>query len=235
MNEYLSPKEFAEVAGVSVQTIYKQIGGRLAPYVKTINGHKRIAAIALKEYYGVEQLSQPESTAKVEKTTENQLESTDKVEKTTQDNQSKTTEQRIDELAQRNKELIIDLDNANNEVSRLREQLAELSNTDKFYSTRITEYKSKRGRRPKASIETRAEIHELRKSKDGDGNYVHSLQDIADQTGMSKTQVFTILKEPEPAGRWYSQDKDGTRQYFPDYRTALKSNSSDIHFEHYDQ
>ena len=32
-------------------------------------------------------------------------------------------------------------------------------------------------------------------------------------TEMSKTQVHAILKEPEPVGRWYSQDKAGKRKF----------------------
>lgn len=74
----------------------------------------------------------------------------------------------------------------------------------------------KRGAKRKADDTTRQYIHELRR-------YNNSLQAIADETGMSKTQVHTILKEPEQPGRWYSVDADGGRKYYSDYDTAIRS------------
>lgn len=87
----------------------------------------------------------------------------------------------------------------------------------------------KRGRRRKIDTETRAYIHELAKATDGSGRRVNSLQSIATITGVSKTQVYTILQEPAPAGRWYSPDGSG-RQYFASYREAIRSKQA-IHFE----
>ena len=58
---FLTIKAFAEAAGRSQQTIYKQIGTRLAPYVHEIEGQKYIEHRALKEVFGVdvEQPTQP--------------------------------------------------------------------------------------------------------------------------------------------------------------------------------
>lgn len=57
----LTIKAFAEASGRSQQTIYKQIGTRLAPYVHEIDGQKYIEHQALKEVFGidVEQPFQP--------------------------------------------------------------------------------------------------------------------------------------------------------------------------------
>lgn len=106
-NEYLTVQEFAEAAGVSKQTIYKQMNSRLAPYVQTIRGQRKIAAVALYEFYDVvEQPNQPEPTEKQPKTTEKVDGSTENQSNSTLDNQPKSTEKqektslekRIDEL-----------------------------------------------------------------------------------------------------------------------------------------
>lgn len=57
----LTIKAFAEASGRSQQTIYKQIGTRLALYVHEIDGQKYIEHQALKEVFGidVEQPFQP--------------------------------------------------------------------------------------------------------------------------------------------------------------------------------
>ena len=81
-NKYLTPKEFAAAAGVSSQAVYKQLSGRLFPYVKTVAGHRMIDTAALSELYGV---VQPESTD----ATENQPKTTDGAE----ENQPKSTEE----------------------------------------------------------------------------------------------------------------------------------------------
>lgn len=103
-DEYLTVQEFAKAAGVSKQTIYKQMNSRLAPYVQMIRGQRKIAAAALHEFYDV--VEQPETTQKqlkttdeVEKSTENQSNSTfDSQPKTTEDQQQTSLEKRIDEL-----------------------------------------------------------------------------------------------------------------------------------------
>lgn len=103
-DEYLTVQEFAKAAGVSKQTIYKQMNSRLAPYVQMIRGQRKIAAAALHEFYDVVEQpettqKQPETTDKVEKSTENQPNSTfDSQPKTTEDQQQTSLEKRIDEL-----------------------------------------------------------------------------------------------------------------------------------------
>ena len=65
MNDYLSVKEFSAAAGVSTQTIYKQLETRLAPHVKESGGRKYISKAALEEFYKVQQDAtelQPDST-----------------------------------------------------------------------------------------------------------------------------------------------------------------------------
>ena len=76
MNGYLSVKDFSAAAGVSTQTIYKQLEKRLAPYVKESGGKKYISKAALAEFYN----NQPDATGEMQKTnldsTENQPDST---------------------------------------------------------------------------------------------------------------------------------------------------------------
>ena len=76
MNDYLSVKDFSAAAGVSTQTIYKQLEKRLAPYVKESGGKKYISRAALEEFYG----NQPDATEELQKDnlkpTEIQLDST---------------------------------------------------------------------------------------------------------------------------------------------------------------
>lgn len=142
-----------------------------------------------------------------------------------------------DELAQRNKELLIDLDNAKNEIASLREQLTERLTEQQEQSPEtaspermILPDKPKRGRKPKIDTETKAYIHALRAAVDGSGRPYNSLAQIAEHTGISKTQVFDILKEPSPVGKWYSTKKDGSKVYYENYRSAIRS-GNDIHFE----
>ena len=57
-NSLLTIKEFATAAGVSKQTIYNQLNGRLKPFVKVINDTKMLEKSALEEFYRCED-SQP--------------------------------------------------------------------------------------------------------------------------------------------------------------------------------
>ena len=70
--EYLTIKELADLAGVSTQSVYKSLKGRLADYVTTVNGKRMIRAAALKEVYGK---TDPEEKAEEpkEESTEKQL------------------------------------------------------------------------------------------------------------------------------------------------------------------
>lgn len=62
-NELLTIAEFAELAGVSRQSIYKQMSTRLSKYCKLIDNKKMIEYRALAEVFGipVEQPCQPEN------------------------------------------------------------------------------------------------------------------------------------------------------------------------------
>lgn len=93
MKDFLTVKEFAEMAKKKPQTIYKQLDKRLKPYVKNDKGQKVISIEALKEFYGVEQPFQPQPTENQPKTTVNQPNSTTTQPKSTEENQPKSTEE----------------------------------------------------------------------------------------------------------------------------------------------
>lgn len=52
--EYLSIKEFAGVAGVSTQSVYKRLSTSLQPYVKEVVNQKVLNIQALQDVYGIE-------------------------------------------------------------------------------------------------------------------------------------------------------------------------------------
>lgn len=52
-SEFLTVKEFAEKAGVSVQSVYQRLNKSLKPYFKVIKGVKYIEIKALTEVYGL--------------------------------------------------------------------------------------------------------------------------------------------------------------------------------------
>lgn len=51
MNEYLTIPEFAKLAGVSHQAIYKQLHNKLQPYLQIVDGKKLLDKKALGEVY----------------------------------------------------------------------------------------------------------------------------------------------------------------------------------------
>lgn len=53
-DEYISVSEFARRAGVTKQSVYQRIQGRLKNYVKDLNGQKVIHIKALNEVYGID-------------------------------------------------------------------------------------------------------------------------------------------------------------------------------------
>lgn len=109
-DHYLSIKDFAQAAGVSVQSVYKrlnQVENHLNQYLNLIDGKKMLDIKALKDLYGVEvaqlvvqplnQSCQPDSTSDIAiKALNQQLE-------VLQD-QLKSKDQQIEELNQRLKE-----------------------------------------------------------------------------------------------------------------------------------
>lgn len=61
-NKFISVKEFAKLAGVSPQSIYKQVGKKLSIYSTKVDNRVKIDISALWEVYGIEsyQPIQPE-------------------------------------------------------------------------------------------------------------------------------------------------------------------------------
>lgn len=88
----------------------------------------------------------------------------------------------------------------------------------------------KRGRPSVISDETRQRIHELYKILDEKGRRKYSMQAISVATGVSKSHVAEILKQPELPGRWYFVDKETKEvHYFTDFEKAMAS-GQEIHF-----
>lgn len=52
--EYLTIKEFAELAGVSTQSVYKRLATSLQPYVKEVANQRMLNMQALQDVYGIE-------------------------------------------------------------------------------------------------------------------------------------------------------------------------------------
>lgn len=52
MDEWITVKEFADRAGISVQAVYKQLNKKLKPYLTVMNGTKMLNIKALEEVYG---------------------------------------------------------------------------------------------------------------------------------------------------------------------------------------
>lgn len=52
--EYLTIKEFAELAGVSTQSVYKRLATSLQPYVKEVANQRMLNMQALQDIYGIE-------------------------------------------------------------------------------------------------------------------------------------------------------------------------------------
>lgn len=52
--EYLTVKEFAEIANVSTQSVYKRLATSLQPYVKEVANQKVLNIQALQDVYGIE-------------------------------------------------------------------------------------------------------------------------------------------------------------------------------------
>lgn len=87
-SEFLTVKEFAEKAGVSVQSVYQRLNKSLKPYFKVIKGVKYIENKALTEVYGL----------KVEQGFKGDFKENVKGFKGSEENKSDTSEQVIDLL-----------------------------------------------------------------------------------------------------------------------------------------
>lgn len=54
ISDLLTVKEFAKLAGVSTQSVYKRLHNLLQPYLQLVNNHKMLECRALKDVYGKE-------------------------------------------------------------------------------------------------------------------------------------------------------------------------------------
>ena len=64
--QYISVKEFAQRAGVSIQSVYQSLNKRLKPYFKVINGRKMLDIKALGDIYGIPYIENNEQGIKQE-------------------------------------------------------------------------------------------------------------------------------------------------------------------------
>lgn len=60
-DNYLTVKEFAEAAGVSVQRIYQRLDTNLKPFIKTLNGKKMLSVEGL-ELFEIKDLNEKQSS-----------------------------------------------------------------------------------------------------------------------------------------------------------------------------
>jgi transcriptional antiterminator len=131
--KYISIKEFSEIVGISKQSIYNQLDGKLKPYVTRIRGKKFIDITALGEYGDLEKLLEKvekvenidlKEVEKVEKVEKNRLKQVENVESQV-DNQVATDSRYIDRLEKDIEYLQGELKTRDKYISELNERLAE--------------------------------------------------------------------------------------------------------------
>lgn len=180
--EYLTAKEFADRAQVSMQTIYKQMSsGRLAPYVKDIQGQKMLPASLIDKFYGEQPeiklgsiIIEEESTDNQSDTTVNQPDSLNQqpAQSTVEQLQS-TVEQQLEILTKTIQTLTDQLVIKDQQIKDLNDRLAEASANLQaaLQTTKGQQY-----------------IHAVEKQKD--------LEEVRDST--TKAQDKPTAAEPEP-------------------------------------
>ena len=180
--EYLTAKEFADRAQVSMQTIYKQMSsGRLAPYVKDIQGQKMLPASLIDKFYGEQPeiklgsiIIEEESTDNQSDTTVNQPDSLNQqpAQSTVEQLQS-TVEQQLEILTKTIQTLTDQLVIKDQQIKDLNDRLAEASANLQaaLQTTKGQQY-----------------IHAVEKQKD--------LEEVRDST--TKAQDTTTAADPEP-------------------------------------
>ena len=163
MSEYLSIKEFSEMAGVSAQSVYKRIkkaDNPIQPFVKRENNQFTISKNALQAFYGIgveQSTSQP--GLKVDKPLievgERQEQEQVKVKLECETDKKETAEMKVinilqeqlkaqrEELQEKNK-LIIELNERLAESQRMLDQQQRLSLTDKQQILMLEEKTSSR-------------------------------------------------------------------------------------------
>lgn len=122
---YFTVKEFAEKANISQQAVYKQINGRLKPYIHNVKGQKVIEAAAFKKFYSteVQQPHNPDSTPEIQdfKPEDEQLNSTN-IQPDNNNQKQQELEQQIKELQGQLKQII---ENEQEEKQFLRDQIKQ--------------------------------------------------------------------------------------------------------------
>ena len=122
---YFTVKEFAEKANISQQAVYKQINGRLKPYIHNVKGQKVIEAAAFKKFYSteVQQPHNPDSIPEIQdfKPEDEQLNST-QIQPDNNNQKQQELEQQIKELQGQLKQII---ENEQEEKQFLRDQIKQ--------------------------------------------------------------------------------------------------------------
>ena len=64
--QYITVKEFAQRAGVSIQSVYQSLNKRLKPYLKIVYNRKMLNIKALEEIYGISDVKEVEQSVEQE-------------------------------------------------------------------------------------------------------------------------------------------------------------------------
>lgn len=64
--QYITVKEFAQRAGVSIQSVYQSLNKRLKPYLKIVDNRKMLNMKALEEIYGISDIKEVEQSVEQE-------------------------------------------------------------------------------------------------------------------------------------------------------------------------
>ena len=140
-DEYISIKEFAELAGISVQAVYKRLNNQLNPYVKLVENRKMLKKSALYEVYGieVEQPIQPKHS-----TNSTKVETVKLLQKTVDllENELKIKNQQIETLQRENSELSRQLLELSGKVGNSLQTITQTQLADKMIEGRKIESKA---------------------------------------------------------------------------------------------
>lgn len=144
-DEYISIKEFAELAGISVQAVYKRLNNQLNPYVKLVENRKMLKKSALYEVYGieVEQPIQPKHSTK-HSTNSTKVETVKLLQKTVDllENELKIKNQQIETLQKENSELSRQLLELSGKVGNSLQTITQTQLADKMIEGRKIESKA---------------------------------------------------------------------------------------------
>lgn len=147
-DEYISIKEFAELAGISVQAVYKRLNNQLNPYIKLVENRKMLKKSALYEVYGieVEQPIQPKHSTKhsTNSTNSTKVETVKLLQKTVDllENELKIKNQQIETLQKENSELSRQLLELSGKVGNSLQTITQTQLADKMIEGRKIESKA---------------------------------------------------------------------------------------------